>query len=152
MLDHPYCAKLLEVKVKQEQEELVDRIKEDTGVCNISNAIPTPYTVYKNSPDPIIASGSGSAVNIQESAKPSATKIYMDQTTSSENGIKSEYRNNGMKTDNGEMIMNFNNPPTPLTSSATTSRTSSPTIPRRMSMRKKKETHAWSTYKQGIVF
>ena len=151
MLDHPYCVKLLEVKVKQEQEELLDRIKDETGACHISNSMHTPYTSYKNATDPIIASGSGSAV--KECVDNGATQIYMDPTVSSVNCIKLENSNNEMKPENGDMpIQRLTNPSTPLTSSAATSRTSSPTTPRRMSMRKKKETNAWTTYKQGIVF
>merc|ERR1712141_682072 len=56
--------------------------------------------------------------------------------------------NSLIKTENGQALDDSYTPLTSKTSSATTSRTSSPPLPRRMSTRKKKENPAMSMYNQ----
>ena len=152
MLDHPYCAKLLEVKVKQEQEELLDRIKAETaGTCNINNDRHTHIPLFRHSIETILASGSACSSIGMVGINTTETRIDGDKIPSTVNGIKFEHSNNELSTPNGESLVNSNTPSTPLTSSAATSRTSSPPLPRRMSTRKKKEVQSWATFKQGIL-
>ena len=149
MLDHPYCAKLLEVKVKQEQEELLDRIKEENASAgNIHKDQHTHKNVFKHSIETILACGNASSP-INDVGNTKETTIYRDNIASVVNGIQFEHSSNEMKRPNGDYFINSNTPSTPLTSSAATSRTSSPPLPRRMSTRKKKEAPLWTTFKQG---
>ena len=150
MLDHPYCAKLLEVKVKQEQAELVDRIKEEARSCSINQANTAHFISNENTTVSMMASSERFIANIKEIVNAGGTKMHIDLGTSSVSSIKPDYSNNAIKAENGESLRLLNNPSTPLSSSATTSRTSSPTTPRRMSMRKKKEPSAPPTCKPGI--
>ena len=152
MLDHPYCAKLLEVKVKQEQQELIDRIKAETaGASNMDNYRHTDIPILRHSIETILASGSSSSAISMIGVNTEETRADGDKIPSIVNGIKFEPINNEIKTPNGETLVHSNTPSTPLTSSEATSRTSSPLLPRRMSTRKKKETQSWATFKQGIL-
>jgi hypothetical protein len=152
VLDHPYCAKWLEVKVKQEQEELLDRIKAETeGACNMNNDQNTHIPLFKHSIETLLASGSASSSIRMTDVNTRETRDVGNEIPSTVTGIKFEHSNNEIRTPNGESLVNSNTPSTPITSSAATSRASSPTLPRRMSTRKKKETQAWATFKQGIL-
>ena len=60
MLDHPYCAKLLEVKIKKEQEELMDRLKNGSGASCHNNPLPPVIQkpLFKHSIETILSSPS----------------------------------------------------------------------------------------------
>ena len=193
VLDHPYCAKLLAVKVKQEEELLIDRINTEVGCVprqsdnsNSTFQLPSMTAPLENGVVQPIASHIAATclINLKEMPKTKDEKHNSSITTAQKLPGVDEMVNvkietaeinveesqqlemaQHMKDDNTTNIFHVNNPPstppltssaaaTPLTSSAATSRTSSPTnsssIPRRMSMRKKKETQVFSSYKRGI--
>ena len=152
VLDHPYCVKLLEVKVKQEQEKLVDRIKEEPYVG--LNPIPIEAPPFKHSIATILGSGIvGSPRDILERIH----SVYANASltpypaSSPSNGTGCLPGNSLIKTENGQVLDDSYTPLTSKNSSATTSRTSSPPLPRRMSTRKKKENPAMSMYNQGMI-
>ena len=147
MLDHPYCAKLLEVKIKKEQEELMDRLKNGSGTSCQNNPVPPiiQKPLFKHSIDTILSTPSSNSMTqvIRENIVPKVENNILMV-----NGFKFELKGN-IETKNpiGEVLEPPNNPSTPVTSSAATSRASSPSsIPRRMSTRKKKEPTAWTSY------
>ena len=159
MLDHSYSAKLLEVKVKLEQEQLVDRIKQETVACDTNKGLQTHTTtsshLSKHSIEALLGSGSApsttNATEIIQIGSPSWIKNLMEKNSLFVNGIMSQNYSNMIKTENGGMLGDSNTPLPSITSSATTSRASSPSLPSRRSTRKKKETQVWSTYRKGML-
>ena len=147
VLDHPYCAKLLEVKIKKEQEELMDRLKNGSGASCHNNPLPPVIQkpLFKHSIETILSSPSTNSMTqvITESIIPKVENNILMV-----NGFKFELKGNiETKPSNGEILEISNNLFTPVTSSAATSRASSPSsLPRRMSTRKKKEPAAWTSY------
>ena len=148
MLDHPYCAKLLEVKIKKEQEELMDKMKNGSGGSCQLNQEPPPKPLFKHSIETILASDHTPTSNMMTNVITENLIPIVRNDVLMVNGFKFELKGNiETKIPNGENLEPSNNHSTPVTSSAATSRASSPSsLPRRMSTRKKKEPSAWTSY------
>ena len=127
-------------------------MKNGAGTCWQSNTAPLATPIFNHSIETILASPSSSVTTqvITENVNSNTTNNILMV-----NGFKFELKGNiETKNPNGEILESPTNPSTPITSSAATSRASSPsTLPRRMSTRKKKEPTSWPSYSCiGIMF